>query len=767
MFKKRLKNIQNKIKLPGLIMIITFAFITLTTIGYPILSQEIRISGEGTLLPICEVVSPDTSGANDPELPNNMIAIKWDCKNNVWVKANTNNLTDDSQWYNYSEKKWANAVVVTDTKRSYYLNASVGTIIPESDILAYYVWVPRYKYKLWNADDGVSSEQEIEIVFESDQEEPSYGGNEWSINRIYSNGENGEYLTHPSFTFGNNELAGFWVGKFETTGTIDSACTTETCGTANLSIKPNLTSIRNQSVSSMFYASRSMSMVNNNIYGFNYSQANTHMMKNTEWGAVAYLSHSKYGKNEEIVANLSTVTGGGEYTSATGQLQSTTGNIYGIYDMSGGNSEYVMGNVTNSTGEFYSNNAGFNITPASKYYDVYTYGATATDSKAYARGILGDATKETLKTFSGDTLAGWYSNNSNFPHTAHVWFIRGGHSIAPATVGGFSFNALTGSGSSSSSFRVVLNRGGPRAAPIITLDPNNIYDIYADERFVQDSALPVLLATARDEDNNIVTVTNNASQVVDVKVPGTYKVTFTATDSYGKTATKVQNFRVLTGTVVYFDPEANLKCTRAQYYANKNASDSENKSGCMKWYIFNEGDSSTSFNMILDHNTTISTRWSSSSSNATNGDVVNAQLQADIATWDTNVKSTARLITADEIAKIIGNTTFNSETSGEKASWFYLDTNSQTSPSTNNRIYGWLYDRIATSKSYFYGHFAPTNINDKYYWTSSKVSDSTSRAWYVSYYGNMGDGTTGAYGYVYYDKYTGLRPVITIPKNKL
>ena len=65
-----------------------------------------------------------------------------------WVKADSSNTNYD--WYNYSEKKWANVVLVSSTNRDSYINGSVGTQIPESDILAYYVWIPRYKYKVFN-----------------------------------------------------------------------------------------------------------------------------------------------------------------------------------------------------------------------------------------------------------------------------------------------------------------------------------------------------------------------------------------------------------------------------------------------------------------------------------------------------------------------------------------------------------------------------------------------------------------------------------------
>ena len=48
------------------------------------------------------------------------------------------------------------------------MNADVGTTIPENDILAYFVWIPRYKYKLFNASyaSGKAS-QLIEVTFEN------------------------------------------------------------------------------------------------------------------------------------------------------------------------------------------------------------------------------------------------------------------------------------------------------------------------------------------------------------------------------------------------------------------------------------------------------------------------------------------------------------------------------------------------------------------------------------------------------------------------
>ena len=75
---------------------------------------------------------------------------------------------------------------------------------------------------------------------------------------------------------------------------------------------------------------------------------NSHMMKNDEWGAVAYLSKSKYGKqNEEVWINNSSsyITGSAgnsasagsnegttnDYTSTQGVKASTTGTVYGYF----------------------------------------------------------------------------------------------------------------------------------------------------------------------------------------------------------------------------------------------------------------------------------------------------------------------------------------------------------------------------------------------------------------------------------------------------
>ena len=366
----------------------------------------------------------DNSGANRPKLLNNMVAIKYD--GNKWVVADTS-----EEWYNYNFKEWANAVVLKEP-------VSAGEEVTEENIDLWLVWIPRYKYQLFNANNGSVNEQEIQIEFESGI---STTGTVSCIDNISGSGDtsetctnavNGNWYTHPAFTFGDEELTGFWVGKFEISGTVDKITTI-----------PNVSSLREQTVSSFF----------NNIlkvkdtYSLN---GDSHMIKNMEWGAIAYLSHSKYGTCTDGICtevsindNSNYYTGGGQSDAyKTNFNQSTTGNIYGIYDMRGGSYEYTMGNMVNSSGIFYSSNAGFetNNEPEEKYYDKYTYGTSYTQ---HNRGRLGDATRETLKAY-GITTGGWYGDYAVFVSSSYSWFVRGGIYSSAPTAGIFYFNYYDG-----------------------------------------------------------------------------------------------------------------------------------------------------------------------------------------------------------------------------------------------------------------------------------------------------------------------------------
>lgn len=371
-----------------------------------------------------------------PELSAGMIPISWD--GSKWIKADTN-----EKWYDYITKKWANVVLVNDASRSTYQNANPGVTINEADVLAYLVWVPRYKYKLFNVESAEVPVQTIEVVFENNGTTKSNGST------------NGTWLTHPAFTFGAEELNGIWVGKFEMTGTA-----------ASPTVKPGLTSLRNQNMKSQFDIMQKFS--NTTTYGLT-SANDAHIMKNMEWGAVAYLTQSVYGKNAEIWMNPSSnfITGCAganvyvagvsgcpfAYTTSNGQQASTTGNIYGIYDMSGGSWELVMGamyNSGNTTIKLASSGftqATIDSAAMSKYLDKYNYSTEYTGQASYARRHLGDAIGETI---------GWYDDFNAFVYSSYSWLGRGGGPSISNWCGAFHFDNTPGVADSNSSSRLTM-----------------------------------------------------------------------------------------------------------------------------------------------------------------------------------------------------------------------------------------------------------------------------------------------------------------------
>ena len=480
----------------------------------------------------------DAQPASAPDLDDGMIP----------VVISNNGITttiskDNNNWYNYNNKEWANVVLVNSSSRSKYLNTT-GVTVNEDDILAYYVWIPRYSYRIpavscstisnptyddypscyglpynvtaeekqklitwWHSfisaemntsytleqattdvnevmikgsvipqglpedaiidfplminlynenndpdityttefysSKSVTSQREIDIVFE-DKTATKQNGDAIDI-----------YHTHPAFTFGNDKLNGIWVGKFETTGSASVP-----------TVKGNNASLVNQNVSTQFTTAQKFGA---STYGST-SKVDAHMMKNSEWGAVAYLSHSEYGTNKEIRINnyrnnSKTLTGCGAntenedesntcgivYGKDTSYPQSTTGNVTGIFDMSGGAWEYVMGYYSGASttwGATSSNNnaAGFSSKPASKYFDDYT---TTNPLTACNGGICyGHGLSEVNE---------WYNDGTNFVFGGCPWFARSGYTSFGAGAGTFLFGCDNGGGFARSGFRAVLS----------------------------------------------------------------------------------------------------------------------------------------------------------------------------------------------------------------------------------------------------------------------------------------------------------------------
>ena len=187
--------------------------------------------------------------------------------------------------------------------------------------------------------------------------------------------------------------------------------------------------------------------------------------------------------------------------------------------------------------------------------------------------------------------------------------------------------------------------------------------------------------------------------------------------------------------IVYLDPTDLTKYCDA----SNSVSTTGTKEGCMKWYAYS--DDGTNYNMILDHNTTAKiTSWNASKT----------QITTDTTSWDSSLK--ARLVTAEEIAKITGNTNWTSA-----SEWFCLDTNQPDDAGCYNPTkiskYSWIYDY--TKECVNYG--------------CSKADSSNSGYWTSTIYNSNASWGINSNGVLYYNGAEeierGLRPVITISKD--
>ena len=389
------------------------------------------IGGSGTTPEEPELPSDgsfsEDKGVNTPNLGEGMTPIKWN--GSSWVETTGS----DSDWYDYENKEWANA------------KTADGSM---------WVWIPRFAYSIPSGYHS-SSTGTISVEFMKGTR------NETTSGRTSFNNASGQgnWNIHPAFNYGST-VSGIWVAKFEASQSNASSSSAGSSGV--IKVQPGVQSWRSITVNDIY----------NKCKSYN-STLNSHMMKNDEWGAVAYLSKSKYGKEtEEVWINNSSsyITGSAgnsasassntgttnDYTSTQGVKASTTGNVYGVYDMSGGAWEYVAAYVNNGNSSLTSYGNSLYTSTDSKTKNVYAKGSSDNNSSNYSAnaGVYGDAVYETSASGSGSTS--WYGDYSIFPYTDWPFFVRGGDYDNGSSAGVFYFNNNSGYGDGNISFRPVL-----------------------------------------------------------------------------------------------------------------------------------------------------------------------------------------------------------------------------------------------------------------------------------------------------------------------
>ena len=409
---------------------------------------------------------------NRPQLTEGMTRIMFDSNGKTILDGQSG--WDENNWYSYetedNNKNWAN----TQTQDG-----------------SMWVWIPRFAYKITYTDPNDKSQGgSIDVKFLIGTTDNYYDGDQIkTAQRQKTPGQKidttADYTVHPAFTneksinYANGgwkqEIRGFWMAKFEA-GLPDETTAPKTSYGTDLYYpvyQGQKDSYNYITISQSFLLAKAVSEPGN-PYGI--ANADSHLIKNSEWGAVAYLSYSQYGKTggryqstteeekakEVYMNNVSlngtkqsvrnrgvyAVTGYAGSTASAGQntltstklsdevtgtgtsyawytnngrQASTTGTIYGVYDMSGGLYENTCGYVKNKTLRGYLESFGASFvfkdstkteyvgnTPYVMEYPEYASGGLQTALEEIGR--YGDGYAETLG-WAGD----WTNNDASGP----------------------------------------------------------------------------------------------------------------------------------------------------------------------------------------------------------------------------------------------------------------------------------------------------------------------------------------------------------------
>lgn len=427
-----------------------------------------------------------TETPNKPALDNTMVPVYYDETNSVWKVCSD---TDTINWYKYEaedvskagteagdthKNRWAN-VMLTDLIQvekdgTTYTTEQIKTLLTENNLNqivggtvtkegSMLVWIPRYAYKITYYSDTAKTN----IIGYSDSRgfvhpDGTYPKNmQEPITSINVNGTIGTtayeyYRPHPAFETDLNQggwskkITGIWVGKFEATGT-----------TGEVTTLSNTVALKSLTTGTLWEALK-------NKNSFKAGTTESHMMKNSEWGACSYLAESKFGRNEvpiTINGNSDFYTGDRDYKNNEKQKQSTTGNIYGVYDTVGGILEYVAGYIPNEKSAYGNQFASTDGTKNNKkestqYSTVYKYNKDSdsnTNNYAFSLNrVFGDGICET--STAGKETTSWHLAGSYFAESSRPFFVRGGY-FNHSSAGSFFFNYYNGNSGSVSGSRVV------------------------------------------------------------------------------------------------------------------------------------------------------------------------------------------------------------------------------------------------------------------------------------------------------------------------
>lgn len=404
----------------------------------------------------------DSSGANIPKLGTGMVPVKWNGSN--WIVTNSK----DSEWFDYSKKQWANIMLRDGLEVEGVEDAATASLATMrgkkvTKLGSMFVWIPRYAYQIEsgyhqsgadiNPDDGTLGAGIINIEFMKGTSNVSVKNRtKWDN----ASGE-GNWNIHPAFDYGGI-VEGIWVAKFEASRS--DANSSSAGSSSTLKIQPGVQSWRSITIDTMY-----TKCLNYDI------KLNSHLMKSSEWGAVAYLAQSTYGKNSEVWINPNSnyltgqagasvssneTTSTYSYDNTTyGVNASTTGNITGIYDLNGGSWEYVAAYIDNGVSSLTTYCSSL-VNGQMKTKDIYNPTSSNTSEENYlaTASKYGDAIYETSGSTGGH--CSWYNDGTGFPFENYPILAYGGTYLFSNASGLFWPSCNNGSSVSNIGFRPVL-----------------------------------------------------------------------------------------------------------------------------------------------------------------------------------------------------------------------------------------------------------------------------------------------------------------------
>ena len=419
--------------------------------------------------------------------------------------GNAIKVENNQEWYDY--KKQTNS---TETGGdSMWANAQTkdGSL---------WVWIPRFAYKInYNDIEHKENGGNIEIKFLKGNTNLDENNNDvteqgYKVHPAFRNGESSGYVNGEW----DKEITGLWVSKFEagfagientSTSDIQAQDTEvyyESASSQNIygKIETGKTKMKYPvfiggafsytgiDIGEMYKLCRNLNS-ENNPYGVNKDNEDIHLMKNSEWGAVAYLAYSAYGRNGtpiainnieiENVEKVKTITG---YSSKNedymvnnisyngnienyndksfiwyteeGGLASTTGNKYGVFDLAGGTTEYISGYLENMETQNEAYLKDFEkIEQSNKYFTIFKYEENKSTYESN-KDTYGDAT---IETSSGNgSYESWDKETSYYITRRSPFFLRGGCFSEGSFTGLFAYSIHSGHSAEDHGFRCVL-----------------------------------------------------------------------------------------------------------------------------------------------------------------------------------------------------------------------------------------------------------------------------------------------------------------------